>query len=462
MLRASGPAAWLRSLSARMVLINTAVVVVMSGLMILFVCELIERFMQFHLEDTVLDEVHVLEATHRLDGLLDVARIIDQRLRTYSNGRQAYLLVDREGRKLAGNLDAMPTLADGRTGWYSLPTLHQPVDATLRIRRVQLPDRSQLAVGYDDWEITEYLDAVRNAALVGMLMTLVVGLLAGALATRLTLRQIDAINRTASRIIDGDLKQRVPLRHSGDEFDRLGGTLNEMLDRIDELMNSVRYANESIAHDLRSPLTRLRYRIEAARLEPPAGAAAQTELFEQLGVEVDRVLVVFASLLRLATIESGVLRSRFQPVALAPLVDDALSLYEALAAERDITLSLRVGPGADGITVSGDRDLLFQAICNLLDNAIKFSPDGQPVHLELAAEERRARIRIRDQGPGIPADQRERVFDRLVRLDASRGSPGFGLGLSLVRGIARLHDGDCRLLDGAPGTLAVFEVPLAD
>ena len=156
------------------------------------------------------------------------------------------------------------------------------------------------------------------------------------------------------------------------------------------------------------------------------------------------------------------LRSRFQPVALAPLVDDALSLYEALAAERDITLSLRVGPGADGITVSGDRDLLFQAICNLLDNAIKFSPDGQPVHLELAAEERHARIRIRDQGPGIPADQRERVFDRLVRLDASRGSPGFGLGLSLVRGIARLHDGDCRLLDGAPGTLAVFEVPLAD
>lgn len=446
-----------------MVLINTAVVVMMSALMILFVCELIERFMQFHLDDTVLDEVHVLESTFKLDGALDLRLIIEQRLRAYADGRQVYLFLDPDGRRLAGNLDAMPTQASERGGWYEAPTLHRPVDATLRIKRVALGNGYELAVGFDDWEITEYLDAVRNSAAIGLLLTVGVGLFAGALATRLTLRQIESINRTAARIIDGDLQQRVPLRDSGDEFDRLGGTLNEMLDRINELMNSVRYANESIAHDLRSPLTRLRYRIETARLAPPADVAAQAELFEQLGGEVDRVLSVFASLLRLATIESGVLRGRFQPLSLLALVDDAISLYEAVASERGIAVTLDAVPAAaDGLVVSGDRDLLFQALCNLLDNAIKFSGDGSPVQVTIKISAGRAVIRIRDHGPGVPAEQRERVFDRLVRLDASRGSPGFGLGLSLVRGIARLHDGDCRLEDGAPGAVAVFSLPLAD
>jgi len=492
-------AQWLRSLSARMVLLNMAVTTGLSALMILTLCLLAESFMQAHLDDTVLDEVHVLEAELNIDGLRGVSLLIKQRLATNLSGRQAYLLLDREGRKLAGNLDAMPdhdvrreswpdllalrmpvvstlrsNIQTGKRGgiasagggtqgrWHALPTLHQPVDATLRLRSTRLIDGSHLVVGYDDKEIAVFIEALQRAAVIGFAITLALGFLAGALSTRLTLRQIDTINRTANRIIDGDLNQRVPLRGSQDEFDRLGSTLNQMLDRINELMNSVRYATESIAHDLRSPLTRMRNRIETARNEAALSPAGQKEFVEQLAGEVDRVLTVFSSLLRLATIESGVLRSGFHRLDLRPLIDDAASLYDALASEREINLSTVVSPnGHDGVSVDGDRNLLFQSICNLLDNAVKFSPDGAEVRVELAVEQGQARIRIRDHGPGIPADQRERVFDRLVRLDSSRGSPGFGLGLSLVRGIARLHRGDCRLLDGSPGTLAVLELPLA-
>jgi len=454
---------WLRSLSARMVLLNTAVTIGLSALMILILCLLAERFMQAHLDDTVLDELHVMESEFGIDGLRGVASLIGGRIAANPDGRQAYLLLDPFGRKIAGNLAALPPPGGRTKDGYTMPTLHQPVDATLRLLTSELIDGSRLVVGFDDHEITVFVEALQRSATIGFAITVLLGIAAGALSSRLTLNQIEAINRTANRIIAGDLHQRVPLRGSRDEFDRLGNTLNEMLDRINELMNAVRYATESIAHDLRSPLTRMRNRIESARAEQGLSPDGQKELLDQLSGEVDRVLIVFSSLLRLATIESGVLRSGFQRVDLRPLVDDAVSLYEALASERDISISTVVSAnGADGVDIDGDRDLLFQTVCNLLDNAVKFSPDGAEVRVELAVEQGQARIRIRDRGPGIPAEQRERVFERLVRLDSSRGSPGFGLGLSLVRGIARLHRGDCRLLDGSPGTLAVLELPLAE
>lgn len=483
-----------------MVLLNTAMTIAVSALMIITLCLMAESFMQAHLDDTVLDEVHVLEAELSIDGPIGVASLIKQRLAANPTGRQAYLLLAPDGRKLAGNLDQIPPSSDRRAtwrkslqlrqpiastlrwgshsedigtstpgssanhhlgGWHAMPTLHPNADATLRLRSTRLIDGSGLVVGYDDREIAVFVNALQRSAAFGLGITVVLGVLAGALSSRLTLNQIDGINRTANRIIAGDLNQRVPLRGTKDEFDGLGVTLNEMLDRINELMNAVRYATESIAHDLRSPLTRMRNRIVMARKELAPGG--QTELLDQLCGEVDRVLTVFSSLLRLATIESGVLRSGFLRVELGGLVEDAVSLYDALAGERGIEIGIVLSPNCtDGVSVDGDRDLLFQAICNLLDNAVKFSPDGAEVGVELSIEQGRARVRIRDHGPGIPADQRERVFDRLVRLDSSRGSPGFGLGLSLVRGIVNLHHGDCRLLEATPGTLAELSLPLAD
>ncbi|MBA4287287.1 MAG: two-component sensor histidine kinase [Xanthomonadaceae bacterium] len=453
---------WLRSLSARVVLLNTVITVGLSGLMILVLCWLAEGFMQDHLDDTVLDEIRILEAEFGVDGRRGVQQLISRRLAENADGRQAYLLLDADGRRLAGNLAAIPAKSPSRADWYEQPTLHQPVDASLRLRRLTLADDSTLVVGFDDHEITAFVDALQRAAGLGFAATLLLGLVAGALSSQLTLGHLDIINRTATRIIEGDLGHRVPLRGSNDEFDRLSATLNEMLDRIGELMESVKRATESIAHDLRTPLARMRNRIEVARFAAPVDPAGQQELLDALCQEVDRVLTVFASLLRLATIESGVLRSGFQRVDLRPLVDDAISLYEALASEREIGVSLTIaGAAADGCIVDGDRDLLFQAICNLLDNAVKFSPDGGDIGVELALADRVVRICIDDRGPGVPVEHRERVFDRLVRLDHSRASPGFGLGLSLVRAIARLHRGDCHLQDGAPGTRALLELPQA-
>ncbi len=453
---------WLRSLSARVVLVNTGITVGLSGLMILVLCWLAEGFMQAHLDDTVLDEIRILEAEFGVDGRRGVQMLISRRLAENPDGRQAYLLVNEDGQWLAGNLSAMPTQAATRAGWYELPTLHRAADATLRLRIVRLIDGSRLAVGFDNHEIIAFVNALQRATSLGFAVTVLLGLLAGALSSRMTLGNLDIINHTAVRIIDGDLGQRVPLRGSNDEFDRLSATLNEMLDRIGELMASVKHATDSIAHDLRSPLARMRNRIEMARLAVPIDPIAQQDLLDELCSEVDRVLTVFASLLRLATIESGVLRSGFQRIDLRPLVDDAVSLYEALASERDISVSLSIGlPATDGGAVDGDRDLLFQAVCNLLDNAVKFSPDGAAIAVTLEQVQGQLQIAVRDQGPGVPAEQRERVFDRLVRLDTSRNSPGYGLGLSLVRGIARLHRGDARLFDGAPGTLAVLTLPPA-
>ena len=445
-----------RSLSARMVMVNVALTIGFAALMILMLCWLAERFMSQHVDLGVKDELHVLQSEYEIDGLRGIASLIGKRLLGKPGNTQVYLLLDGEGRKIVGNIDRWPAARADSEGRMTLASISPGPIVPLRVRTATLIDGSRLLVGFDEHEIDDVVDALERAAAIGLLTTLLLGALTGIATSRLTLRYIEAITRTAGRIIEGDLSQRVPLRGSRDEFDQLGNTLNEMLDRINELMSAVKYATESLAHDLRSPLARMRNRIETAK-QQHLDAEAQRELLDTLSTEVDRVLTVFASLLRLATIESGVLRGRFKPVAIAPLVNDAVSLYEALAAERDIEVSL--GPVPD-VAIDGDRDLLFQAVCNLLDNAVKFTPDGGKVAVTVEVERQRLRIAITDSGPGVPESERERVFDRLVRLDASRGSPGYGLGLSLVRGIAELHHGAARLTDGQPGTRALLELPL--
>ncbi len=438
-------------------MVNAALTVSFAALMILFLCWLAARFMSQHVDDAVQDEMHVLQAEFAIDGLHGIQGLIDQRLIANPAKRQVYLLVDASGRKLAGNLEHWPLLRPDDLGRSTMPSISPGPTVPVRVRDTTLADGSRLLVGFDEHEIDDVVEALERAAAIGLATTLLLGALTGAITSRLTLSHLDAITRTAGRIIDGDLTQRVPLRGSRDEFDQLGRTLNDMLDRIGELMTAVKYATESLAHDLRSPLARMRNRIEAAK-QTSLDPEGQRELLETLSSEVDRVLTVFASLLRLATIESGSLRSHFRPVAVAPLIADAVSLYEALAAERGVELSLGELPTVE---VDGDRDLLFQAVCNLLDNAVKFAPDGGKVGVSADVERGKLRIAISDNGPGVPEDERERVFERLVRLDTSRGSPGYGLGLSLVRGIAELHSGSARLSEGkSGGTCALMEIPL--
>ena len=446
---------WLASLSVRMMLLNALLAALSSALLVLLVSWLAVRLVTLGVDDAIASEMNIFEAEYRRDGIPGVRDHVNQRLSLPEDHHEYYLLVDRDGHRITGNLDHWPNGYRDVAGWMRLrvPDRDEPVQ--VRAMHTRFDDGSGLLIASDDRAVAAVRSSIGRAAGFGVALTLLVSLLVGYLSSKVPLRQIEAINRTAGFIIDGDLSRRMPVRGVDDEFDRLGRTLNTMLDRINELMQAVRSATDNIAHDLRTPLSRLKHRVDAARGEY-AQRAVPVEILDCFGAEVDRVLTVFNSLLRLATIESGLLRQGFRRVELLPLLDDAVQFYEPVATERGIVLAL---PAAAARSVNGDRDLLFQAICNLLDNAIKFSPEGGAVSVDLLDAGRSLQIIVRDSGPGIPEAERERVFDRLVRLDASRNTPGSGLGLSLVRAVARLHHGEARVLAGDGGTRVALELP---
>jgi len=263
------------------------------------------------------------------------------------------------------------------------------------------------------------------------------------------------------RVGAGELTLRIPEDGSSDAFDRLAKRINAMLDRIQELLDGVRHATDHIAHDLRTPLTRLRNRLEDMRSRRAAANHGASDRFanelEEATAETDQLLATFAALLRLTRIEAQTARADDPLVELEPLVQDAAELYAPIAAERGIALDVRTGH----CNLRGDADQLFQLVANLLDNALKYAGRGSRVRLELRDDGHAVHIVVGDHGAGIPEADRERVFDRFVRLEEHRGSAGSGLGLSLVRAIAHRHGGTISLEDNAPGLRAVVRLPHA-
>ncbi|MBC7208642.1 MAG: HAMP domain-containing histidine kinase, partial [Methyloversatilis sp.] len=324
-------------------------------------------------------------------------------------------------------------------------------------RWTRLPDGSRLLVGFDEYEVEQVRSDIRRAALVSFGLMLLASLGGGYLITRAALRPVETIRRAAQQIMDGDLQHRVPLRSGdgADEFDRLAQTLNGMLDRIARLIATVRGATDNIAHDLRSPLTRHRARIEAALSHPPT-ADELPDWLERNLADVDQVLSTFQSLLRIARVDAGLLRGEFTELDLGRLVRDAAELMEPLAEERGLRLLVSAPEGA---ACTGHRDLLFQTVLNLIDNAIKYSPYGGTVELSLTRDGDDWRLYVRDEGPGIPAAERERVFERLYRLESARDTPGLGLGLSLVQSVVALHRGTIALDDARPGLAVTLRLP---
>jgi len=287
---------------------------------------------------------------------------------------------------------------------------------------------------------------------------LVLGLVGGIVLSRRALARIEAINRTSDRIMAGEFDRRVPLKGSGDEFDRLAQNLNAMLDQIERLMAGMRQVTDNIAHDLRSPLGRLRSRIEVALIEPPSTERYRDVLQQTIG-EADNLLATFTALLDIAEAEAGSPRGRMAPLDLAAFAHDLADLYEPVADEKALRLTIETGP--DPILIRGDRHMLSRAIANLVENALKYTPAGGTIAVGVAAEGALARLTVADDGPGIPAEERERVFDRFYRLEASRTTEGNGLGLSLARAVVHLHGGTIALEDNAPGLRAVVSLPLA-
>ena len=380
-------------------------------------------------------------------GLSDVIR---ERVERDTEGRMYYLLAGPIGQPVVGNVTAWPIGVDNARGqWVDFVQS----DSDTPVRGMWLPVGSfRLLVGRDIRELTAIRQLLRRASFYGISLTLVLALIGGVLLALSAERRLAEINRTTRQIMAGDWSRRAPLRGSDDEHDELAQNINAMLDQIGNLLEGMRHVGDSVAHDLRGPITRLRNRLETL-------AAAQNPSREDLTdsvAQLDQVLATFNALLRIARVESGAFRSAFTTVDLKPIVHDVCELYQAAAEERQVTLQAKA---ADSVEVFGDRELLAQVLTNLVDNAVKYTPPGGIVRIELARAGDRAQVRVADSGPGIPPEDRERVLQRFTRLDRARSQPGNGLGLALVNAVTLQHHGRLTLGDNGPGLLVTVELP---
>jgi signal transduction histidine kinase len=305
----------------------------------------------------------------------------------------------------------------------------------------------RLLVGRDVEDRFQIQTLIKRALGWGLALTLLLGLAGGYLVSRGMLGRVDAINRTTRRIMAGDLSQRIALKGSSDEFDQLAGNLNAMLDQIERLLAGMRQVTDNVAHDLRTPLNRLRSRIEVALLQEP-GRAETRELLEATLADAEAMIGTFNALLEIARAEAGSERTGFETVDLEALGQDLADLYRPLAEDKELTFDFHC---SRGLRMRANRHLLAQALANLLDNAIKYTPAAGRVSLALEHGPTGPSITVADSGPGILEADRKRVLERFVRLDGTRSTPGNGLGLSLVDAVAKLHGATLTLADNRPG-----------
>ncbi len=399
-------------------------------------------------DTAIANEVAELGNRYRQGGIQALARTISNKATTNIGRRSVYLLTDRDLAPIAGNMNQWPVGAGATSGeWLEFKLdsgagQARPIRA--RIFRLGPNEQFHLLVGRNIEDQRAFQAVIGTAMIWGIALSTGLAVVGGVVMSRSIARRLERINRTAHEVMAGDLDRRVPSRGADDEFDRLANSLNRMLDQIQYLMESVRQVSDNIAHDLRTPLTRMRWRLE--RLA--AGEEPRDELLEQAIADADGLLNTFHALLRIAEVESGS-RSRFVALDLADLIADVEELYEPVAAAHGQTLETHGDNGP--LSSAGDRDLLFQALTNLVDNAVKYTPEGGRIEIAARARGGAHELVVADSGAGIPASQREQVLQRFVRLETSRASPGSGLGLSLVAAVARLHDGSVRLEDNEPG-----------
>jgi signal transduction histidine kinase len=390
-----------------------------------------------------------------LPGLVETVRA-----RSLHQGQSLYLLSDGLHHAVAGNLDAWPQISDSPGNMVEFD-YERPVDGKMEARRARgrvfnLAGDFVLLVAQDvhDRYLTERMFTTTLPWTV--LLILLLGTAGGALMSRNMLRRLDTINRTSGEIIAGDLTRRVPLNGSGDEFDALAENLNRMLDRIERLMRGLREVTDSVAHDLRTPLNRLRNRLEESVARLNSGGAQAGEI-ERAIAETDQLIGTFNALLLIAETDAGTTRAAMSALDLGGVAADVVELYEPLAEEKKLVLTL--APGS-AVAIEGNRSLIAQALANLVDNAIKYTPAGGKVRIGTTLTEQGVDLSVADSGPGIPLADRPRVTERFVRLEASRNSPGTGLGLSLVAAVAHFHNAELVLEDNAPtGLKAVLRFP---
>ena len=449
--------ALIRSTSFRLALAYAGFSAVSLTLLLGFVYWFSVGYLERQTDATIESEISGLAEHYRRTGNRGLERVIGERIWNDRSRRSYYLITDSQLRPMAGNMRYWPDPQPIGDGWLEFEERGVPVRARLFV----LQGGFGLLVGRDVQELAQFKSLFRRAVLLGLSATLALSLVGGALLSARALRRVETINRTARRITDGELGLRMPVRNSGDELDELSHHLNDMLERIDRLIGSVRHVGDNIAHDLRTPLTRLRNRLESLRQAPDDALRDGIELAID---DADQLLATFQALLRIDRLRSGSYTVAFAEVSLTQLATDAVELYHAVADDAGLRLAAHLEANC---LITADRDLLFQALCNLLDNAIKYTPRGGNVHVTVnrtaappGEPAGSVDLTVSDSGPGIPADQREHVLEPFFRLDASRSQPGNGLGLALVDAVAEHHRAELRMTDLSPGLAVTIRLPV--
>jgi signal transduction histidine kinase len=391
-------------------------------------------------------------------GIEGLVGTIEDRLAANVDDDAIYLLVDSHMNRIAGNLDTWPSVVDRPGEWRQFQVRRTGARSLALVYRYELPDGFHLLVGRDV-QVRVQLGNLLTDALIWAVAIVLAMATAGAIIVRSLFRRTVAnVSATAAAIATGDFAQRVKVSGRGDEFDQLAEVINDMLDRIARLMDGVRQVSNSIAHDLRTPITRARARLDEAARNAQSAADLHAAI-DRAVMDLDGIVGVFQALLRIAEIEAGSRRSSFRRVDVVTALEGVADLYEALAEEKGVTLAVS---HPKQLEINGDAALIQQAVANLVDNAVKFSPESGSVRLAASQQGRCIRLTVTDQGPGIPEEDRSRATERFYRGDTARGTPGSGLGLALVQAVAYLHGGVLRLEDAGPGLRAVLELAYAE
>ncbi len=442
------PSELLHSTSFRLGLLHASAFAISVTVLFLVVYWTTDLTLSHQLDRDIEAESAELVSQAKIQGLEGLEQTLANRVRARSDAY--YLLQGPDGRRLAGNFPDRPA----GPGWIdAYRTLDRndnvPKDRAHLIRAMGVPvtDGALLFVGRDTYPLNELREAIVRGFGICLVFTVALALGSSILMSTSVLRRIAAITRATREIMGGEIARRIPTSGRRDEFDDLATRLNEMLDRIQALMENLRQVSNEIAHDLRTPLTRLRQRLELALSRAPGGEDEALVLAPAIE-DVDAILQTFTSLLRIAQIEAGTRRAGFTIVDLSSLVDDLLEIYVPVAAADQRKLE---GHIAHDVRALGDRELLTQMLANLIENALQHTPEGTRVDLCLRETDRGPVLTLADNGPGIPEAMREQVFERFARLDAARTTPGSGLGLSLVAAVAELHGSAVELSDNQPG-----------
>ncbi|MEP3274864.1 MAG: ATP-binding protein [Stappiaceae bacterium] len=455
----------------------------MSIILVVYIGQNSVSIMSEQVDETIRSEVNALSDQYRLGGIRRLVRAVDRRSR--QPGASLYLVTDFAGNVLAGNISRLPAgvldEADGRNLQVTYKHLQRETEPAERentnraLREITTPEKTQEAivrvfelaggfrvlVGRDIGESKRFREMLASAlrlALVGMVIVAAIGWL---FIGRRVLKRIDSVADTSRTIMAGDLTERLQVTGSGDEFDRLAISLNAMLERIESLMYGLKEVSDNIAHDLKTPLTRLRNRLEAA-LREDQDTANYRDTVQSTIEEADHLIRIFNALLRIARVEAGSPDQDREDIDLSDIVREVSELYEPVAEEEGVEFTLGE---CQTVIVHGSRELIAQALTNLLDNALKYGrrPDDGPstISVSLEVSDKEAAIVVADNGPGIADADREKVCQRFFRLEQSRSAPGSGLGLSLVNAVAGLHEGTLLLEDNQPGLKITLKLPLS-